>query len=167
MKELVDHPPLLEFRVNWRGAGAFRTVFFVHQYEDVQFLIFVSATIKTATHSAEFEQLVHESEIFHKKFIQSPENYINLEYGHLNKGYEQSLASAREIPGVAEYLDSAVLAVGHAIASRRIDLGLDLQELADKAGITISEMSAIELGLSHKGFDIQVSPDAVNFEQAL
>lgn len=58
VKELVNHPPLLEFRVNWRGAGAFRALFFVYKVDDIQFLVFVRATIKLTTYSAEFEKII-------------------------------------------------------------------------------------------------------------
>ncbi|QQZ58926.1 hypothetical protein JI735_19545 [Paenibacillus sonchi] len=78
VKELVNHPPLLEFRVNWRGAGAFRALFFAYEIKDIQFLVFVRATIKLATYSPEFEKIIKVTKSVYSTFIQSPEKYINL-----------------------------------------------------------------------------------------
>ncbi|ALP38010.1 hypothetical protein ASL14_19270 [Paenibacillus sp. IHB B 3084] len=76
VKELRNHPPLLEFRVNWRGAGAFRAVFFKYHFKDIQVLVFTQATIKTHTFSQEFEKLIKKSEVQYIAFMKSPEKYI-------------------------------------------------------------------------------------------
>ncbi|WP_229525458.1 hypothetical protein [Paenibacillus farraposensis] len=78
VKELRNHPPLLEFRVNWRGAGAFRAVFFEYHFNDIQVLVFTQATIKTHTFSQEFEKLIKKSEAQYIAFMESPEKYIFL-----------------------------------------------------------------------------------------
>ncbi len=79
VKELKYHQPLLEFRVNWRGAGAFRAIFFEYEYEGQKVLVFTRATIKQQTTSSEFEKLVVESEEIYMSFLHHPEQYINLE----------------------------------------------------------------------------------------
>ncbi|MDY8116758.1 hypothetical protein UY286_04805 [Paenibacillus polymyxa] len=78
VKELRNHPPLLEFRVNWRGAGAFRAVFFEYYLDDIQMLVFTQATVKTNTFSQEFERILEKSEAQYIAFMKSPEKYISL-----------------------------------------------------------------------------------------
>ncbi|QQK76401.1 hypothetical protein HUG15_13085 [Salicibibacter cibarius] len=39
LKELTHHSPLLEFRVNWRGTGYFRAIFFCVEDESEQILL--------------------------------------------------------------------------------------------------------------------------------
>lgn len=46
VKELRDHVPLLEFRVNWKETGGFRAIFFEQQIDGNQILIFVNAVVK-------------------------------------------------------------------------------------------------------------------------
>jgi hypothetical protein len=76
IKELRDHPPLLEFRVNWRGAGAFRAICFEYSLENVQMLVFTQATLKARTYSEEFVQLIKKSEEQYIAFMKSPEKHI-------------------------------------------------------------------------------------------
>ncbi|MFC7561634.1 hypothetical protein ACFQY3_25605 [Paenibacillus farraposensis] len=78
IKELRDHVPLLEFRINWEGFGAFRSVFFEYCREDHQFLVFARAIVKQTTYSADFEQIVQETEQLYMDFINNPEKYITL-----------------------------------------------------------------------------------------
>ncbi|MNB91618.1 hypothetical protein D3C75_387010 [compost metagenome] len=78
VKELKDHPPLLEFRVNWRGAGAFRAVFFEYRQDMTQILIFVEAIVKESTFSLQFEEMVLRCEQYYDAFMKSPEKYIIL-----------------------------------------------------------------------------------------
>ncbi|MDN4617648.1 hypothetical protein QCD85_06030 [Paenibacillus sp. PsM32] len=77
VKELKYHPPLLEFRVNWRGAGAFRAVFFEYRLEDTQLLVFTQALVKNQTHSLDFERIVAISRAQYRSFINSPEKYMS------------------------------------------------------------------------------------------
>lgn len=78
VKELRHHVPLMEFRINWVGAGAFRSVFFEHQIGDLQLLLFVTAVVKQTTTSADFEKIVQEAERIYSDFLKNPEQYINL-----------------------------------------------------------------------------------------
>lgn len=72
VKELRDHPPLLEFRVNWRGAGAFRAVL----YRGDQFLIFPRGVLKQSTYDPDFERVVKEAEAIYSDFMANQEKYI-------------------------------------------------------------------------------------------
>lgn len=78
VKELRNHLPLLEFRVNWRGAGAFRAVFFEYHLDDIQVLVFAQAIVKTHTFSQEFERIIKKSKAQYIAFMKSPEKYISL-----------------------------------------------------------------------------------------
>lgn len=79
VKELRDHVPLVEFRVNWKGIGAFRAVFFEQQSGDYQILAFVKAVVKKETYDPEFERIVQESEMIYYDFLAHPEKYkLNL-----------------------------------------------------------------------------------------
>ncbi|ALS09874.1 hypothetical protein ABE82_26000 (plasmid) [Paenibacillus peoriae] len=78
IKELRDHVPLLEFRINWEGFGAFRSVFFEYCRDNYQFLVFARAIIKQTTYSDDFEQIVQETEQLYEDFINNPEKYITL-----------------------------------------------------------------------------------------
>lgn len=78
VKELRDHVPLLEFRVNWKGLGAFRAIFFEYCYSNTQILIFTKAIIKKTTYSQEFEEIIEQSEIIYSNFLENPNQYINL-----------------------------------------------------------------------------------------
>lgn len=78
IKELRDHKPLFEFRVNWKGLGAFRVVFFEHTVGEVQVLCFARGVIKQSTHDPEFERIAHEVGMMHLDFLKSSEKYINL-----------------------------------------------------------------------------------------
>lgn len=65
VKELRDHPPLLETRANWRGVGdgAFRAIFFYEKDRDGnQTIYFTQALLKEDTYSPAFEQAVQISE---------------------------------------------------------------------------------------------------------
>lgn len=69
VKELKDHPPLLEFRVNWKPIGAFRAIFFYAQdTEGNQTIYFTKAVIKQHTYSQDFENAVRESEEMLREF---------------------------------------------------------------------------------------------------
>ncbi|WP_054029193.1 hypothetical protein [Bacillus sp. FJAT-28004] len=79
VKELRDHIPLIEFRVNWQGIGAFRAVFFEHQMNEQQILFFVKAVVKNRTFDSEFERIVQETESMYSDFLTHPEKYqLNL-----------------------------------------------------------------------------------------
>lgn len=77
-KYLNQHVPLLEFRVNWQGTGAFRATFFeyLHPKTGEQILIFVRAVIKQTTHDRDFERIAAESDVIYADFIANPEKYI-------------------------------------------------------------------------------------------
>lgn len=65
VKELDDHPPLLETRANWRaiGSGAFRAIFFYEKdRQGNQTIYFTQAVLKESTYSPAFEQAVKVSE---------------------------------------------------------------------------------------------------------
>lgn len=62
VKRLRNHVPLLEFRVNWKGLGAFRACFFEHYIDGIQVLVFTRAVIKQNTYDAEFERIAAQSE---------------------------------------------------------------------------------------------------------
>jgi hypothetical protein len=79
VKELTYHPPLLEFRANWQGTGAFRAVFFEYPYNGKQILVFPRAIIKQTTASADFEQIISETELLLPNFYADPGKYINLQ----------------------------------------------------------------------------------------
>ncbi len=79
VKELRNHVPLLEFRVNWKGLGAFGAIFFEYYYSNTQILIFTKAIIKKSTYSQEFEEIVQQSELLYSNFLENPHKYINLE----------------------------------------------------------------------------------------
>lgn len=76
VKELKHHPPLLEFRINWRNIGGFRAIFFEHVYNGEHVLIFTRAMIKTERSSPQFERLIEESERMLKKFLVNPDDYL-------------------------------------------------------------------------------------------
>ncbi|WP_103110928.1 hypothetical protein [Brevibacillus reuszeri] len=79
VKELRNHVPLLEFRVNWKNAGAFRCIFFEHRVGNLQVLLMVKAVLKQNTYSAEFERIAVEAELVYKDFTSNPEKYINFQ----------------------------------------------------------------------------------------
>lgn len=70
IKELNNHPPLMEARANWRPVGAFRAIFF-YEIDDKgnQTIYFTKAVIKQATFSQEFENAIVESEKMMYKFF--------------------------------------------------------------------------------------------------
>ncbi len=69
VKPLRNHPPLYEFRVNWRPIGAFRAIFFYEKDDEGnQFIYFTKAVIKHSTYSKEFEDIIVESELMQKEF---------------------------------------------------------------------------------------------------
>lgn len=78
VKKLKNHFPLLEFRVNWKGTGAFRAIFFEHQLPEVQVLAFARAVIKQDTFDPAFEQIAVQAEGDFTAFIAHPEKYISL-----------------------------------------------------------------------------------------
>lgn len=62
VKELKHHPPLLEFRVNWRGTGYFRAIFFCIEEGNQQNLYFTKSILKQEPNPPEFSSLAIESE---------------------------------------------------------------------------------------------------------
>lgn len=83
VKELRNHVPLLEFRVNWKNAGAFRCLFFEHRTDNMQLFLMVNAILKQTTYSEDFERIAVEAEELYHDFRKNPEKYIDL------KGAEQ------------------------------------------------------------------------------
>lgn len=70
IKELNDHPPLMEARANWRPIGAFRAIFFYElDAKGNQTIYFTKAVIKQATFSRDFENAIVESEKMMSKFF--------------------------------------------------------------------------------------------------
>lgn len=78
VKVLRDHKPMMEFRINWRGTGAFRAIFFEYRHRDKQILVFARATIKQTTFDSNFESMVREAKADALMFRANPEKYINL-----------------------------------------------------------------------------------------
>lgn len=69
VKPLRNHPPLYEFRVNWRPIGAFRAIFFYEEdTKGDQHIYFTKAVIKSRTSSQAFEDIAAESEIMLRDF---------------------------------------------------------------------------------------------------
>ncbi|MCE3203449.1 hypothetical protein [Paenibacillus sonchi] len=83
-------------------------------------------------------------------------------YDHLKKGYREAVSILREVPGVAEYADSAEVAIGRMITERRTELGYDLQQLADVSGVSFADVCVIEMGLTHHRAGLVVTPDALS-----
>lgn len=75
VKEMENHPPLMEMRVNAKNkGGAFRAIFFVlNPDKDTEEIYFTKAVIKTDTYSREFEDALIESELMMKKFLERGE----------------------------------------------------------------------------------------------
>lgn len=69
VKQLNDHVPLLEFRINWQGTGAFRAVFFEHIEGEDQILYFAQAVVKQKTFDLDFETIVAQAEHAYKGFL--------------------------------------------------------------------------------------------------
>jgi hypothetical protein len=80
-KELRNHIPLIEFRVNWTGTGAFRAIFFEYVHSKKQILIFTRAVVKQATYDPDFERIARESETIYHDFMANPEKYITFSGG--------------------------------------------------------------------------------------
>lgn len=69
VKHLRNHPPLYEFRVNWRPIGAFRAIFFYKEdAKGDQYIYFTKAVIKSDTFSQDFEDIAAESETMLREF---------------------------------------------------------------------------------------------------
>lgn len=64
----------------------------------------------------------------------------------LGQDFDELKQSAREIPEVAEYLDSFSVAIGNLVFARRMQLGLSQMELARLARTTQATISRIESG---------------------
>lgn len=79
VKNLSQHVPLLEFRINWTGTGAFRATFFEcpHPKTGQQILIFVRAVVKVSTFDPDFERIATETDVIYSNFMQNPEKYIS------------------------------------------------------------------------------------------
>jgi hypothetical protein len=77
VKELVHHRPLLELRVNRKGYGAFRAIFFPFVYEGQQVLVFTRSVLKQQTSSVDFDNAVQDTEVMLPDFLINPFNYIN------------------------------------------------------------------------------------------
>lgn len=70
VKELDNHPPLLELRANWKPIGAFRAIFFCIKDDDGnESIYFTKAVIKEATYSSDFEDAVVNSEKMMRDFF--------------------------------------------------------------------------------------------------
>ncbi|BFH18192.1 hypothetical protein J6TS7_29380 [Paenibacillus dendritiformis] len=72
VKRLRNHVPLLEFRVNWKGLGAFRACFFEDNIDGLQLLVFTRAVIKQNTYDAEFERIAAQSEEDYRNYHLDP-----------------------------------------------------------------------------------------------
>lgn len=71
VKELRDHPPLLESRANWFRVGAFRAIFFYEKDRNGdQYIYFTQAVIKQSTYSQDFEEAIEVSERMMYEFYQ-------------------------------------------------------------------------------------------------
>lgn len=64
----------------------------------------------------------------------------------MGQDFQALKASAREIPGVRDYLHSFPAIIGDLVMSRRIQMGLSQEELATKAGMNQDAISRIETG---------------------
>lgn len=63
LKNVKHHPPLLEFRVNWKDTGYFRAIFFcLEDSEGNQKIFFTKAILKQEKNPPEFTVLAVESE---------------------------------------------------------------------------------------------------------
>ena len=71
VKELCNHPPLMELRVNWNPVGAFRAIFFYFENGGHQKIIFTQAVIKEDTFSQPFEDAVRKSEVMLKEYFKN------------------------------------------------------------------------------------------------
>lgn len=79
VKPLVNHPPLLELRINMKDKkGAYRAVFFAHESNGQQYLVFTRSVLKEDTFSSEFEIAVAETEAMYPDFKADPSKYIKL-----------------------------------------------------------------------------------------
>jgi hypothetical protein len=84
IKRLEHNEPLFEFRVNQKRnvtdkiqmGYAFRMVFFIYQAKDTQYIIFTDATIKRTKSDPEFNQMVKDSLLIYKRFIENPSHYL-------------------------------------------------------------------------------------------
>lgn len=76
----------------------------------------------------------------------------------LGQDFNELLDEAHSIPEVREYLNSLSVIIGDIVLSRRIQLNLSQQELAEKARTTQARISQIE---SAKGNVRQVVLDRV------
>lgn len=77
LKELRHHPPLLEFRINWRGTGAFRAIFFYIDNGSTQDIYFTKATLKQEKNPPEFTLLARESEQMMRDFIKNKKGVLD------------------------------------------------------------------------------------------
>jgi hypothetical protein len=73
VKDLIDHPPLIEFRINWRKVGAFRSVCAEINGE----LIFFSAVVKQDIQSEGFNIIVAEAERLLPSVIANIKDYVH------------------------------------------------------------------------------------------
>lgn len=70
LKDVKYHPPLLEFRVNWRDTGYFRAIFFcIEDSEGNQEIFFTKAILKQEPNPPEFTVLAKESEQIQIDFL--------------------------------------------------------------------------------------------------
>ncbi|MDT3417093.1 DNA-binding XRE family transcriptional regulator [Brevibacillus aydinogluensis] len=79
----------------------------------------------------------------------------------LGQDFQALKASARQIPGVREYLHSFPAIIGDLVMARRIQMGLSQEKLAELAETTQATISRIEsgdegvkLGTLSKVFDV-------------
>lgn len=74
LKELKGHPPLMEFRVNWRDTGYFRAIFFyLDDGQGNQNIFFTKAILKQERNPPAFNLLIIESEQMMKHFLKTNE----------------------------------------------------------------------------------------------
>ncbi|MFP4976857.1 hypothetical protein ACE6ED_15740 [Paenibacillus sp. CN-4] len=78
VKNLERHVPLIEFRINWRGIGAFRAIFFEHVVGDNQILFFINCVVKPETKDPAFERAAKDAEMVYQHFLTHPEEHITL-----------------------------------------------------------------------------------------
>lgn len=79
----------------------------------------------------------------------------------LKDDFEEAMEILRQAPGVSDYLDSREVRIGRAVTARRVERGNNPEELAAHARVTLAEVSAMELGLTHETMKAAVSPEAV------
>jgi len=78
VKTLDFHPPIHELRVNRKGYGAFRALFFPYDHRGDQYLVFTQSVLKSDTSDPAFDAAVSATEAFLPEFLKDPRKYITL-----------------------------------------------------------------------------------------